>query len=210
MAMNQPKVQKEIPTTGATVQIMNSDNNILLRILPTADLAALTVSFPPNPHPGQLVVVSSSKVIGTLTQSGGTFDKLVSNMAAVSVFVYAYDDQTSTWSLVISSKATKIFLPYTATTTAGTAIIYLTDTGLVTGKALFLSVDYVHLDFILNDPNLGKSYVLSSDLKTLTITAVKQSFTGITVLGINVIGSVAIAAAATGTILSVLVQGNPV
>lgn len=104
----------------------------------------------------------------------------------------------------------KVSLSYTVSTTSGSVIIYLTSNGLSTGTALFASVDYVHLDFVLNNPNLGKSYTLSGDLKTLTITAVTQTFTGVTVIGINVLGSVAIAAATNGTQLSVLVQGTPV
>lgn len=107
-------------------------------------------------------------------------------------------------------KSNYLFKPYSVSTTSGSAIIYLTDDGLITGNALFSSIDYVHLDFILNDPNLGKSYTITNSNKTLTITAVKQTFTGVVVLGVNVLGSVTIPAAANGTALTVLVQGIPV
>lgn len=95
---------------------------------------------------------------------------------------------------------------YSITTTGGTKVIYLTDNGLVGGNPLFSSIDYIHLDYINNDPNFGKSYTLSG--VTLTITAVKQAFTGVTLLSTNILGSVAINAAANGTALTVLVQGT--
>lgn len=103
----------------------------------------------------------------------------------------------------------KLVKTYTATISSGVAVIYLTDDGLVTGNALFSTVDYVHLDFTSNDPNFGKSYAITNSNKTLTITAVKQAFTGITLLSTPILGSVALAAAANGTTLSVLVQGDP-
>ncbi len=210
MAMSQPVVQKITPASGDTVQMKNSDNNLLVMINPATDLASLTLNWPTAPHGGQLAVVSSSKVISSLLHTGGTLNSSITSMAAIDAFVYIYDDVTLVWSLVASSKSKKVFLPYTATISGGTAVIYLTDNGLVGGNALFSSVDYVHLDFISNDPNFGKSYTLSGDLKTLTVTAVKQVFSGVTVLGINVLGAVTVSAAVNGTQLSVLVQGTPV
>lgn len=97
---------------------------------------------------------------------------------------------------------------YSVTTTSGSKVIYLTDNGLIGGNPLFSTVDYVHIDFVSNDPNFGKSYILSG--VTLTISAVKQTFTGITLLATNILGSVTIPAAANGTALTVLVQGTPV
>lgn len=208
--MSQPVVQKVTPTTGSTVQMKSSDNNLIFMIDPVTDLAALTMNWPAYPRAGQLVVVSTSKAIAALTHGSGTLNKSVTSMAAFDTFVYTYDDVASMWTMVISSKPKKIFVPYTATISSGTAVIYLTDDGLVTGNALFSTIDYVHLDFLLNDPNFGKSYAITNSNKTLTITAVKQAFTGVTVLGINVVGSIAINAAVNGTQLSVLVQGTPV
>lgn len=94
---------------------------------------------------------------------------------------------------------------YSITTTGGTKVIYLTDSGLIGGNPLFSSIDYIHIDHVNNDPNFGKSYTLVG--VTLTITAVKQAFTGITLLSTNILGSVAINAAVNGTALTVLVQG---
>lgn len=91
----------------------------------------------------------------------------------------------------------------------GIATVYLTDNGLITGKALYKSIKFVHANFVSNDPNLGRSLSLSGDLKTLTITAVKQTFTGIVILtSINVLGSVTLGPAPDGTTLNVLVQGT--
>lgn len=91
----------------------------------------------------------------------------------------------------------------------GIATVYLTDNGLAGGNALYKSIKFIHANFLSNDPNLGRSIAISGDLKTLTITAVKQTFTGIVILtSINVLGSVAILPAPDGTMLNVLVQGN--
>lgn len=98
---------------------------------------------------------------------------------------------------------------YTISLASGIAVIYLTSNGLVTGTALFSAIDYVHLDYLLNNPNLGKSYVISSDLKTLTITGVMQAFSGLSILGTPVLGSVSSSAAPNGTQLSVKVEGLP-
>lgn len=94
---------------------------------------------------------------------------------------------------------------YSITTTGGTKVIYLTDDGLIGGNPLFSSIDYIHIDHVNNDPNFGKSYTLSG--VTLTITAVKQIFTGIVLLSTNILGSVAISPVVNGTALTVLVQG---
>lgn len=102
-----------------------------------------------------------------------------------------------------------LYKSYDITTTSGISTIYLTIDGTSTGNPLFTSIDYIHIDFITNDPNLGKSFALTNSNKTLTITAVKQAFSGVSVLGINVLGSVTIPAAPNGTALKVLVQGTP-
>lgn len=93
---------------------------------------------------------------------------------------------------------------------AGLAVVYLTDNGLVGGNALFKSIKFIHANYTQNDPNLGRSISVSGDLKTLTITCVKQLFTGIVLLSTNILGSVAILPAADGTTLNILVQGNKV
>lgn len=91
---------------------------------------------------------------------------------------------------------------------AGVATVYLTDNGLAGGNAIFKSVRFVHANYVSNDPNYGRSIAISGDLKTLTITCVRQIFSGIVLLSTNILGSVAIGAAPDGTMLNVLVQGN--
>lgn len=207
-------VQTIVPTTGQTITLPDSDAGNLLILANTATIAALTINAPPNPVNGQLMTILFAGAVTTLTMAGGTLKYNPGSANANSYVRYIYDFVNGVWMDaghdVTNQIATVAALyrgkPFSVTTTSGSVVIYLTDTGLVGGNPLFSSIDYVHLDFVSNDPNFGKSYVLSG--VTLTITAVKQSFSGVTVVGINVLGSVAIAAAANGTALTVLVQGK--
>lgn len=98
---------------------------------------------------------------------------------------------------------------WSGSTTGGVAIIYLTSNGLSTGTAFYTAIEGILVMFTGNDNNLGKSYTVSVDLKTLTITCTQQSFSGITVLSIPVLGSVSISAVPNGTGLKVLINGIP-
>lgn len=109
----------------------------------------------------------------------------------------------------ISINGNYLIKPYSITTTNGVSTIYLTSDGTINGTALFSTIDYIHVDFVTNDPNLGKSFTLTNSNKTLTVNAVKQAFAGVTVLGVNVVGSISIPVAPNGTALTVLVQGMP-
>lgn len=98
---------------------------------------------------------------------------------------------------------------WSGTTVSGVCTIYLTNNGLVGGTAFYASIESIIAAFVGNDTNLGKSYTISGDLKTLTITCTQQSFNGITVVGIPVLGSITVAAVPNGTQLKALVHGIP-
>lgn len=101
--------------------------------------------------------------------------------------------------------------PYPATTAGGVgnAVFYATDTGLSTGNALYAQIDFVIAFPTIANPNIacGK-WTQSTDLKTITIPCMTQIFTGITVVGINVLGSVAVGTTANGVAITALVQGK--
>lgn len=117
---------------------------------------------------------------------------------------YRYSVAATAWVL----DSTGLGKAYSVTTTSGTAVVQLTDDGLSTGNPLFSQIDFVSTRFALNDPNLSCIYALTNSNKTLTITAAKQTFNGITVVGIPVLGSNTIAAVANGTAITVYVQGK--
>lgn len=100
-------------------------------------------------------------------------------------------------------------LAYSTTTTSGSAVVYLTSNGLSGGTALCPN-SINHVNLIANDSGntLGLGWALTNSNKTLTITANVRSFTSTTVLGISVLGSSSLAAAANGTSIGVLVYCN--
>lgn len=87
----------------------------------------------------------------------------------------------------------------------GIATVYLTDDGTITGVPLFSSVICVNARFTSNDPNLGVSYTLSGN--TVTLNCVKQTFSGVVVLGVTVLGGATLNAAPVSTTLLVQVTG---
>ena len=90
---------------------------------------------------------------------------------------------------------------------SGQQVIYLTDNGLAGGNAIFSLVMGVSIDFTSNNPNFGKSYTLSVDLKTLTVYATQQTFsTGLAGL-LSVLTGASIGAAPSGTTLTGFVVG---
>jgi hypothetical protein len=90
---------------------------------------------------------------------------------------------------------------------SGVGVCYLTDDGTATGNALFTLV--TNIDFQVNGTSMfpGYGWTISPDLKTLTITASQQSFTGITVVGIPVLGSRSVIAVPNGTVIMVTAKG---
>lgn len=94
-----------------------------------------------------------------------------------------------------------------ATTTTGVATFYLTSNHLSSGTALYTNVISINPQ-INNSTNVyGYSWAVSTDKKTLTLTANNSVPTGvITLLGISILG--APAAVSNGTKVYMLVKGN--
>lgn len=95
------------------------------------------------------------------------------------------------------------------TTTSGSITFYLTQDATASTTALFTQEPMVMIRDI-NDSNglYGKGWSMSGDYKSLTITVTRQAFTGITVLGIPVLGSVTLSAAVNGTEVSIYAIGK--
>lgn len=91
-------------------------------------------------------------------------------------------------------------------TSAGNAIVYLTDNGLVSGNALYTNVNYVLP--LVNDSNVNYTYgyTVSGDKKTLTVNVKSTPAISIALLSLTLLGVPA--NAANGTALTILVVGN--
>lgn len=94
------------------------------------------------------------------------------------------------------------------TTTSGIATFYLTDDKTVTGVPLFTEAPMA--TFYFDDPtaDIGTAASLSGDFITLTVTMQKQNTNIVTILGINVIGSITMANVVDGTIVNVHAEGK--
>lgn len=100
-------------------------------------------------------------------------------------------------------------LLFNGTTTGGVTTFYLTNDGTSSGTALCpIGIDQVNV--VANDPNntLGIGWAMTNSNKTMTVTANARSFTTTTILGISVLGSSALAAAANGTAIMASVDCN--
>lgn len=101
---------------------------------------------------------------------------------------------------------TSISIP--TTVSGGNAVVYPTNTGLVGGAALFKSILSVQAVFDANDPNYARGKaVIAGDLKTVTVPCSRQTFTGVVVLGISVLGSNTVGVPVNGTALTITITG---
>lgn len=219
MSTTQSIVQKIVPLSGDSVQLIDSDNDLLAVCTPVGTLAALTIMFPLAPHPGQELVFLTSAAITSLTLSG-TIDRTVTKMNAGDMFRYRYDDIDSVWTQTENSnafdlsvlpriyqsgvrKTNVIQIVRSAVVASGIATFYLTDNNLVSGNALFSSAVFKEsANFWIDDSTsqyqMG-GYTLSADRKTLTLTVNK--------IGLS-LGIIIFTSAANGTTINLSILGN--
>ncbi len=97
----------------------------------------------------------------------------------------------------------------TGTVTSGVATFYITDNNLSTGNALFANVYYVNAGILDDSANYAwGTYTLAANKKSITMSAKKQAFAGVTVLGISVLGSVSFTNVPNGTTVYLIVIGD--
>lgn len=90
----------------------------------------------------------------------------------------------------------------------GDVVFYATDDGLITGNALFASIQSVQPFFDVADPLKALSKpVVSNSNKTITTNCKLSQQNLVTILGISVIGSTTLTNVANGTALTFLVHG---
>lgn len=99
---------------------------------------------------------------------------------------------------------------FNGTTSGGTVVFYLTTDGTSSGTPICKNGNIGHVNVIANDPSntFGIGWALTNSNKTLTITANVRSFSATTILGISVLGSSSLTAAANGTDISAMVICN--
>lgn len=95
------------------------------------------------------------------------------------------------------------------TVSSGQVVLYLTDTGLAGGNALFTNVYPEFFNFFVNDSTTSwlPSYGLSGDKKTLTITVNKPGQAYLSLLGFNIL-TAATTTAPNGTVVNVVIWGD--
>lgn len=204
--LNQSRVQKVTPTTGQTVTVNDSLGNILLLIQPISGLASLVIALPSTPVEGQLLLIFASQNVTTLSFTGGSMDRVANYINQNQVLTYAWDSVNLVWMLYQDvNSSVKTPLTYDITLTSGSFIKYLTTDGTSTGAPLFTTFKSAFV--VTNDDGFNDSakVVMSNSNKTATITAKRLTFTGVTVVGIAVLGSTSMVAVPNGTVVKLIV-----
>lgn len=199
------------PTSGQTVTIpTNALGDVVVIVAPATDLATLTLAWPPSPLDGQNFRILFTKTITALYHTGGSLNRSAPTAPATGDMSYMYDSSGATFMCTSMTQSTTVALPFTASTAggAGNAVFYATDSGLVGGNALFSSIQYIQPMFTVANPNDAFSLpVVSNANKTITTNCQRQTFTGVTILGINAVGTNIVGNAPNGVALSFLVRG---
>lgn len=210
--MSVTKIKRYTPASGDTITMENFDERMIIIIAPATEITVLNIVWNSSPNNGDKVEIYATQKIDKINHSGATLNENVTIMPACSSVRFMYDASVSTYMIDgMYTGVGDVSLPFTATVAggAGNAVCYLTDSGLVGGSQIFSSVEVVMASFDIADPNYdNQKPVISNSNKTCTIYCVKQTFTGITLLSTPILGSVAIAAAPDGTVLSLLVTGK--
>jgi hypothetical protein len=87
----------EAPSSGGTVTLNSEDSLTILN--PSGTLTTLTIDMPPSPVPGQLMKVSTTQIITSLTVSGNghTIIGQPTTLVVGQAFSMIYDLGTTTW-----------------------------------------------------------------------------------------------------------------
>lgn len=204
-------LQREIPVSGATVNIQSFDGILYLILAPATDISSLTLNWPAAPYDSSSVVIMSTANIVSLLHTGNNINTSLPSMKSSGTASFVFDQTGAIYmNTNINSTTPSISLPYTATTAGGSGIATInpTNNGLSSGTALFSSISFVQAFPTIANPNIacGK-WSQSGDLKTITIPCMTQTFTGIVLLSTNILGSQAVATSANGVSVTALITG---
>ena len=91
-----PQIQYVTPNTGDTVSA-NTNGHVVLLINPSGSLLNLTVAFPANPSDGDMLRISTSQILTSLTLSGATIISALTTLALGGFASYCYSGTASKW-----------------------------------------------------------------------------------------------------------------
>lgn len=220
--MTRPVEQNFTPTTGSTIQMLNSDDSLSVNVSPvaggvSAPIATLTIAWPTRPHMGQVATLLFQNTVGTISHTGATLDKTIANAVTGDEMEYIYNATNTTWYQLQATNnlnmIPRLWLAGTrkslvkdfdtsATVASGNAVFYLTDNGLSTGNAIFTNPYTQSINLITFDSANQYQYgtpVFSSGNKILTIP--------VTRLGLS-LGIITFTSAANGTVVYLQVKGD--
>lgn len=83
------------PLTGTTV-VVSSDSAVLI-VKPAGTIAALTITMPTNPVDGQLVVLTFTDAVTSLTINGGTVLNALTTATADTSRQWIFNTASATW-----------------------------------------------------------------------------------------------------------------
>ncbi len=202
------------PASGDTITIPDITNDMDIYIIPSADIAALTLNWPTNPRMNQRIQIITSKSIGVLSHTGGTLARDIKMLGARCCFEANHDTVAGVWMVNDSPSPLKVYRAgvlqtnviayiHSVTTVTGIATFQMTDDGTSGGVALFDTI--FNPDGIIVTIN-NKDYAhpsainaISGNKKTLTVDVSR--------LVIN-LGLLSISAAPTGVTVAVVVYGK--
>lgn len=207
-----PKSKTYIPNSGDTIVFEQFDYHMVVIIVPTTDLASLTIQWPTPTINGQMLTIVCGKNIASVSHTNGTLNRSMSTFLASGNATFVWDATNSVWMSNGMTVSTTVEVPFDGKLIAGGAgnvVFYATDTGLVGGNAIFSSISKVIPTFDVADPLKAVSKpVVSNGNKTITTNCKISQQNLVTILGISVIGSTTLANAPDGTSLSFMVFGT--
>lgn len=207
-----PKIKRYTPATGATIQMEDSDGDMVVILAPAAAIAALTLNWPATPFNGQKITVVTTQDITLITHSGATLNQNVTTLKATGSFTFVYDSGGPSYmSAGVQNMSNMVTLTFSATVAggAGNAVCYATDSGLIGGVGLFAYVDDAWGRYLIANPDYAvQDPVVTNSNKTVTTYVATRTVPILTVLGLNVSGVATLTAAVNGTVIKVSVRGR--
>lgn len=96
LAANQVAVTIATPTTGQTVTVASGRNQRLI-VNPAGTIAALTLNMAASPVDGDLVQITSTQIVTTLTMGGGTLVGALAAFVVGGFATFAYNASIGKW-----------------------------------------------------------------------------------------------------------------
>lgn len=97
MAVAINSVQRYTPSSGGTVTVLDSNENIIVFLDQSALLTSLTIDWPVSPYNGQMVTLLSLSSISGITNSGAVFNTAPASIPANQSISYIYDLAEQQW-----------------------------------------------------------------------------------------------------------------